>query len=85
MTLEQLSYEYIKEADRLKARLCELKIMLKKAQTEEERTSLKRRMYYLYTEMRDAEQTAAYLFDYYNKDERADSAFEGEDYEKFMA
>ena len=43
MTLEQLSYEYIKEADRLKARLCELKIMLKKAQTEEERTSLKHR------------------------------------------
>ena len=85
MTLEQLSYEYIKEADRLKARLCELKIMLKKAQTEEERTSLKRRMYYLYTEMRDAEQTAAYLFDYYNKDERSDSAFEGEDYEKFIA
>ncbi len=35
MTLEQLSYEYIKEADRLKARLCELKIMLKKAQTEQ--------------------------------------------------
>ena len=35
--------------------------------------------------MRDAEQTAAYLFNYYNKDKQADRAFEGEDYEKFIA
>ena len=35
---------------------------------------LKRRIYYLYTEMRDTEQTAEYLLNYYSSDIKKDCA-----------
>ncbi len=69
MTLENLGREYLKEADRLKARLCELNLLLKREKDEEQRLMLKRRIYYLYTEMRDTEQTAEYLLNYYSSDQ----------------
>ena len=82
MTLEQLGRQYLEEADRLKARLCELNIMLRRERDEEQRLQLKRRIYYLYTEMRDVEQTAGYLFDYYCTDrEGQNSRGYGSDFE----
>mgnify|MGYP006959219839 FL=1 len=69
MTLENLGMEYLKEADRLKARLCELNLLLKRERDEEQKLLLKRRIYYLYTEMRDTEQTAEYLLNYYSAEQ----------------
>lgn len=69
MTLENLGMEYLKEADRLKARLCELNLLLKRERDEEQKLLLKRRIYYLYTEMRDTEQTAEYLLNYYSTEQ----------------
>lgn len=69
MTLENLGMEYLKEADRLKARLCELNLLLKRERDEEQKLLLKRRIYYLYTEMRDTEQTAEYLLNYYSSEQ----------------
>ena len=74
MTLENLGREYLKETDRLKARLCELNLLLKREKDEEQRLMLKRRIYYLYTEMRDTEQTAEYLLNYYSSDKKKDCA-----------
>lgn len=74
MTLENLGREYLKETDKLKARLCELNLLLKREKDEEQRLMLKRRIYYLYTEMRDTEQTAEYLLNYYSSDKKKDCA-----------
>ena len=90
MTLENLGREYLKEADRLKARLCELNLLLKRERDEEQKLMLKRRIYYLYTEMRDTEQTAEYLLNYYSsekdlgceKEQKFDIYGKEEDYEK---
>lgn len=90
MTLENLGREYLKEADRLKARLCELNLLLKRERDEEQKLMLKRRIYYLYTEMRDTEQTAEYLLNYYSsekelgceKERKFDIYGKEEDYEK---
>ena len=85
MTLEQLGQEYVKEADRLKARLCDLRILLKRSTNEEEKLNLKKRIYYLYAEMREVEQTAEYLMNYYSEGQSPQRLWRDDSHEKFIA
>lgn len=85
MTLEQLGQEYVKEADRLKARLCDLRILLKRSTNEEEKLNLKKRIYYLYAEIREVEQTAEYLMNYYSEGQISQSLWRDDSHEKFIA
>lgn len=85
MTLEQLGQEYVKEADRLKARLCDLRTLLKRSTNEEEKLNLKKRIYYLYAEIREVEQTAEYLMNYYSEGQIPQSLWRDDSHEKFIA